>query len=167
MITVLGPAHDTDSDHVPYQVEQGRRGCDYDRVEIMELATNSSRGQYCGDQPPEAPVSTRGGMVVRCRCYEMSRTLSLCLLFFQACHGRHSDQAGLQADLGETRVRGQSDHHGGDQVRDMSYVTCHMGIRVIDKNFEVNDSKQSFSNFTPLIKILSHLISSVSNVTVV
>ena len=42
-----------------------------------------------------------------------------------------------------------------------------MGIRVIDKNFEVNDSKQSFSNFTPLIKILSHLISSVSNITVV
>ena len=86
LITVLGPAHDTDPDHIPYQVERGRRGCDYDRVEILELATNSSRGQYCGDQPPEAPVSTRGGMVVRWRCYEMSRTLSLCLLFLVVKH---------------------------------------------------------------------------------
>ena len=65
LITILGLANNTNSDYVPYQVERGRRGCDYDRVEILELANNSSRGQYCGNQPPEAPVSTRGGMVVR------------------------------------------------------------------------------------------------------
>ena len=37
--------------------------CDYDRVEITEMASNSSRGTYCGDEKPPT-ISTRGGMIV-------------------------------------------------------------------------------------------------------
>ena len=51
--------------NVLFRIEPGRRGCDYDRVEILELSTNTSRGSYCGSQAPEAPVSTRGGLVAR------------------------------------------------------------------------------------------------------
>ena len=47
-----------------FDIEQGRRGCNYDRVEVMDTATNRSRGSYCGGERP-APVSTRGPMTVR------------------------------------------------------------------------------------------------------
>ena len=46
-----------------FEIEQGRFGCNYDRVEILEESSNSSRGSYCGDENPD-PVSTRGDMIV-------------------------------------------------------------------------------------------------------
>ena len=47
-----------------FDIEQGRRGCNYDRVEVLDTATNRSRGSYCASDIP-APVSTRGPMTVK------------------------------------------------------------------------------------------------------
>ena len=41
----------------------GRSNCNYDRVNIVEMSSNASRGEYCGDETPPI-VSTRGGMIV-------------------------------------------------------------------------------------------------------
>jgi len=46
-----------------FDIELGRRGCDFDRVEVVEVARNMQVGSFCGTDLPE-PVSTRGRMMV-------------------------------------------------------------------------------------------------------
>ena len=46
-----------------FDIELGRRGCDFDRVEVVEVSRNMQVGSFCGTDLPE-PVSTRGRMMV-------------------------------------------------------------------------------------------------------
>ena len=65
-IKTSGPDYIAATFEETFELEKGRVGCNYDRVEIFQGSTNSSRGSYCGDEIPD-PVSTRGDMIVNFR----------------------------------------------------------------------------------------------------